>query len=132
MKEVRRTEYDKQPEHIILLGDGTYYYNYDVQEGERYTENGITPIYTAVCVMVQGMPNYNNIVKALIRNYYTTDEEFDLINSYNEAIQEGLTEGKDIIKYKDYLALRIQIKDYVKKDFQSDSQSVKAESLTRK
>lgn len=116
MKEIRRTEYYEQPEHVIMLGDGTYYYNYDVQEGERETEEGIVPTYTAVCVLVQGTPNYNSIVKALIRKYYTSDEEFDLINSYNEALSQGLTDGKDIENYKEYLVLRNAIKTYVRGD----------------
>lgn len=119
MKDIRRTEYEEKPEYIVYLGDGTYYYNYDLQEGTREvtTAEGISsvkPIWTAVTVMVQGSPNYKSIVKALIRKYYSADEEFDLINSYNEALSQGITEGKDVEQYKEYLVLRNQIKTYVK------------------
>lgn len=119
MKEVRRTEYDERPEYIVYLGDGTYYYNYDIQESEKFVIEGesnssVKPIWTAVTVMIQGNPNYKAIVRALIRKYYSADEEFDLINSYNEAMAQGLTEGKDIDDYKEYLALRVAIKKYVK------------------
>lgn len=121
MKDTRRTEYDKQPEHIMNLGDGTYYYNYDIQEKEMSRMDGDAPEqftgYDAVVALVQGTPEYKKTVKALIRKYYTSDEEFDLINSYNEALQKGLTEGKDIDAYKEYLALRNAIKAYVKGDF---------------
>lgn len=119
MKDVRRTEYEEKPEYIEYLGDGTYYYNYDLQEGEREVideegQSAMKPIWSAVAVMVQGNPNYKSIVKALIRAYYSADEEFDLINSYNEALSQGLTEGKDVEQYKEYLALRTQIKEKVK------------------
>lgn len=122
MRNPRRIQSFSEIPSVINLGNNSYYYNYDVKKSTAYKpemkENAaLVPAWTAIQVECSGnVPVYKDIVRAVLRKYLTLDEEFDLINSYNEAVASGETEGKDIDAYKEYLSLRKNIKDYVKKD----------------
>lgn len=122
MKSPRRVQADVQPEIIQKLGDGTFYYNYDVQEVQVEGTNPDTQEpemqtkYEFIQVMLRGVPEYKHLVLAILREYLTQDEEFDLINSYNEAITDGETSCEEIDEYKEYLTLRNTIKKNIKKD----------------
>ena len=114
MKEPARIHTNITPKMIEKLGNGTYYYRFDIQS--EYSEDSELQ-YNFIQVLLSGQPNYNNCVQAIIRSYLTIDEEFDLINSYNSYVQ-NLTNNSDVVdKYKDYLNLLTQIKTKVKEDF---------------
>ena len=102
---------------IEKLGNGTYYYRFDIQsEYSEYSEDSELQ-YNFIQVLLSGQPNYNNCVQAIVRSYLTIDEEFDLINSYNSYVQ-NLTDNSNVVdEYKDYLNLLTQIKTKVKEDF---------------
>lgn len=122
MENPRRIQSEEQPEVFQMLGDGTYYYNYDVKKVQvaDYNNESQQPVTKEMFnfgqVMLRGFPEYKAIVQAVIRQYVTLNEEFDLINSYNKAVASGVTEGNDITKYKEYIARVDAIKAMVKKD----------------
>lgn len=122
MKEPRRIQTNICPKIIQKLGNGTYYYHFDIQseETEVYDidqNSKIETQYNFIQVLLRGQPNYNDCVKAIVRSYLTIDEEFDLINSYNSYTQNLIDDSSAVDKYKDYLNLLTQIKTKVKEDF---------------
>lgn len=112
----------EKPDIIILLGDGTYYYSYDIVEGTRKNQNDEDEtVYSYSQVRVYGRPEYKAIVNAVIREYLTQDQEFDLINSYNK-INLGLQEEDGSTeKYLEYLKKLDTIKSKVKSDLNNIS-----------
>jgi hypothetical protein len=122
MESPRRIQADTKPEAFEMLGDGTYYYNYDVQEIQAQdtdpeTQEQVTKTkYSFIQVMLRGIPEYKALVQAVIREFVSQDQEFDLINSYNKAVAAGESEGDDITNYKEYLVLIDSIKTGVKND----------------
>ena len=73
--------------------------------------------YSYIQTHIYGNPNYNDCVKAIIREYLSAEEEFDLINSYN-SYQANLLDDESIAtNYLNYLNLLKQIKQNIKKDF---------------
>lgn len=116
---------DVYPQTIQKLGNGTYYYNYDIKEISVEVldlDNTIKEktYYSFIQVLLNGQPNYKDCVKAIVRRFLTVDEEFDLINSYN-SYSENLTSDSEVIneynEYKEYLNILKQIKAKVKEDF---------------
>lgn len=124
MLEPNRIQMDVYPQTIQKLGNGTYYYNYDIREVEAEVEildekdsTKFETQYNFIQVLLNGQPNYKDCVRAIIRSFITIDEEFDLINSYN-SYSENLTSDSEVInEYKEYLNILKQIKAKVKEDF---------------
>lgn len=123
MLEPRRIEMDVQPDLIEKLGNGTYYYNYDIKSKEVNVTNPETEDvtqetrWTYVQVHLHGQPDHKECIKAIIRQYVDQDEEFDLINSSNSIVL-GLSDNQtDRQKYLDYLTLVGEIKTKVRADF---------------
>ena len=125
MKEPKRITSFSKPESFQKLGNDTYYYNYNIVQTQAYSNEQVDGQWTEVLktayvflqVLLYGQPNYSDCVQAIIREYLTQDEEFDLINSYNAAVVTGETSSADITNYKEYLALLTTIKTNVKADF---------------
>lgn len=123
MLEPRRIEMNIQPNKIETLGDGTYYYNYDiksrvvsVQDMSDKKPHDET-MYNFVQVHLAGQPDYKEIIRAVIREHVTQDEEFDLINSSNRVVL-GLSDAtSDRQKYLEYLEVVEVIKQKVRADF---------------
>ena len=100
------------------MGNNTYYYNYITEVTQTITEdNKAVPVYKYIQVHLSGQPNYKQIVQAVLREYISQNEEFDLINSYNSYTQNLIDDSSVVDKYKDYLNLLTQIKTKVKEDF---------------
>lgn len=123
MLEPKRVEMNVQPNTIEKLGNGTYYYNYDITSKEvdvtdPETEEVTQKIrWTYIQVHLHGQPDHKECIKAIIRQYVDQDEEFDLINSSN-SIALGLSDNQtDRQKYLDYLTLVGEIKTKVRADF---------------
>lgn len=113
---------DVYPQTIQKLGNGTYYYNYDIKEISVEVldlDNTVKEktYYSFIQVLINGQPNYKDCVKAIVRKFLTVDEEFDLINSYNSYSENLTSDSKVINEYKEYLNILKQIKAKVKEDF---------------
>lgn len=129
MFEITRIKTTIKPEKVESLGNGIWYYNYDIKESiEPGQEGQDETVYDFVQVRISGTPDYNKCAKAIIRAYVNSDSEFDLMNSFN-AYQLGITNsvGED---YEEYLQLVKQIKTNVGKDFDKE-QVAKASSAPR-
>ena len=112
-----------QPNSIEKLGNGTYYYNYDIMSKEVDVTDPETEEvtqetrWTYIQVHLHGQPDHKECIKAIIRQYVDQDEEFDLINSSNSIVL-GLSDNQtDRQKYLDYLTLVGEIKTKVRADF---------------
>lgn len=123
MLEPKRIEMNVQPNSIEKLGNGTYYYNYDITQKEvtivdlETEEITQETRWTYIQVHLHGQPDHKECIKAIIRQYVDQDEEFDLINSSNSIIL-GLSDNQsDRQKYLNYLSLVGEIKTKVRADF---------------
>lgn len=113
---------NEQPIIINRLGNNNYIYTYVIETGnedvidiEGKTEN--KPYWVCIWVKLAGLPNYSDCVKGIIRNYYTAEEELNLIN-VGSRLQLGFDVSDDKLKeYEDYLHTIDTIKSKVKKDF---------------
>ena len=122
MLEPKRIQMNVQPKTIQKLGNGTYYYNYDIKEVEAevidYEGNTKSELqYNFIQVLISGQPNYKDCVKAIIRSFLTVDEEFDLINSYYSYTENLTEDSKALLEYKEYLSKLKEMKAKVKEDF---------------
>ena len=98
-----------KPNVIENLGNGYWYYNYNIQETEG--ENGSS--YTFTQIRVAGKPEYKKCVELILRQYMSESQEFDLINSANKDLMSGITDSANIDKYKTYLDEVEHIKNIV-------------------
>lgn len=107
---------NQRPNSITRLINNKYIYCYDIKsEPDVEDENGnIIKQYSWIQLELFGLPNYKDCVKAVIRHFYTQEEEFDLINSYNKSIINSEPDED----YKNYLNLLSEIKENVHNDFQ--------------
>lgn len=123
IKELRKIDFEEKPNIIQNLGNNKYYYIYDIEEKSRKIKNFDTEeieektYFYGVVVKMYNKPTYSECVKSIIRLYFSQDEEFDLINSYNKAILSNDLSNKAIEEYQEYLDLLDEIKSKVKKDF---------------
>ena len=122
MLEPNRIKMNVYPQTIQKLGNGTYYYNYDIKEVEAEVMDyeGDTKLelqYNFIQVLLSGQPNYKDCIKAIIRSFLTIDEEFDLINSYNSLSLQQSEDASITEDYQNYLNLLAEIKTKVKEDF---------------
>ena len=94
-----KTFSDTKPEIIENIGNGNYFFNYDIEE---YIEDDITK-YKYHQIELQSYPNYDNIVSEIIRNRFSydfreaairkgiinqNDSDFILFNSFAEETKQ--------------------------------------------
>ena len=108
--------------------DNTYLYRYDLQEipQERSDDSETRPIpegntYSYVSVMLNGYPNKNEVIKYLIRQLLTAEDELKIINDYNEVVSlvPEYESTEEYRTYMHYLTLRHEIKSKVSEDFKN-------------
>lgn len=123
IKKLTKIDFEHKPDIIQNLGNNKYYYVYDIETKLKKIINHETneveekTYFYGVVVKMYNKPTYNECVKSIIRLYFSQDEEFDLINSYNKAILSNDLSNKMIEEYQEYLDLLDEIKSKVKKDF---------------
>lgn len=113
---------NEQPIIINRLGNNNYIYTYVIETGnedvvdiEGKPEN--KPYWLCTWVKLAGLPNYSDCAKAIIRNYYTAEEELNLIN-VGSKLQLGFDVSQEKLdEYQEYLNVIDTIKSKVKKDF---------------
>lgn len=107
-----------RPVAFLPLGDGSYHYNYNIQEVEVAIPDSKKKetAYNYEVARFWGTPTYDKVVKAVIREKYDETQEFGLINKYN-AFALGLSEDpEDKAEYEAYLTELQAIKVMVKQD----------------
>jgi hypothetical protein len=126
MKELKRILSNTKPNIIENLGNGNWYYYYDIQPVKRevYDQNTKKEEsvlwYNFFLLKISEKPTYKKCVEKLIRHYISESEEFDLLNSACSDLLAGLTESNNITKYKESLATINEIKTNVAKDLEKD------------
>ena len=116
MFNIERIKTTIKPDKFESLGNGIWYYNYDIKESTQPGQNGEDEtVYDFVQVRIPGKPTYDNCALAIIRAYVDSNAEFDLMNSFN-AYQLGIADSVEE-DYEEYLQLVKQIKVNVGKDF---------------
>lgn len=88
---------------------------------KQLREEGVEPTVQWSCkeTTVKGEPGYGKCVEAVIRETYTADEEFAMINKYN-AYKAGIITDESIVEeYEGYLREVVSIKERVKRDLAS-------------
>lgn len=124
MLEPRRIESNITPQKFENLGNGNWYYNYDIQskvvevpkmDGSGETVNETRWNY--IQIKLGSKPEYKKCVEALIRKYITQSQEFDLINSTNRILLSGEEDKVAPPEYIEYLNLLDEIKTKIKADF---------------
>lgn len=124
MLEPKRVESNVTPQKFVNLGNGNWYYNYDIKsevvsvprmgnEEETITETR----WNYIQIKLGSKPEYKKCVETLIREYITQSQEFDLINTANRVLLNVGTEKMVPSEYLEYLDLVDEIKAKVKADF---------------
>lgn len=124
MLEPRRIESNITPQKFEDLGNGNWYYNYDIQSKvmevpkmEESEETVNETRWNYIQIKLGSKPEYKKCVEALIREYITQSQEFDLINSTNRILLSGEVDKVAPPEYIEYLNLLDEIKTKVKADF---------------
>ena len=108
--------------------DNTYLYRYDLHEipQEESDDSETRPIqegntYSYVSVMLNGYPNKSEVIKYLIRQLLTEEDELKIINDYNEVVNlvSGFENTDEYKTYMNYLTIRHEIKSKVSEDFKN-------------
>lgn len=113
---MNRAYYDMMPSNTEAVGNGDYFFRWDIQEEiiERDPEMGDITQYSCYEVTVSGEPTYDKCVRAIIRANYSEDQELAMINKFN-SYNNGIIEDNTIIEeYKNYLSFVAQTKEQVK------------------
>ena len=123
MLEPRRIYSNVVPSTIENLGNGNWYYNYDIQSEkveltlqEDETIPGEEIRYNYIQIKLSEKPEYKKCVELIIREFITQTQEFDLINSANKAILLEDKSSDDIAKYREYLDKVEEIKEKIAND----------------
>ena len=116
---------DIRPATIQPLGNGAYYYNFNVVERkEKDPETGEEKtVYDFDTVKVWDKPTYEKLVKAVIREDVDETKEFSFVNDYNAAQLGIITDtGKKAEAkkaYTEYLQFVVDVKAMVKADLEN-------------
>lgn len=93
-----------RPQIIQDLGNGSYYYNYNIVAKTETGEDGQErQSWDCETVQIWGKPTRAAVVKAVIRAELDETAEFDLVNSYNAA-NEGMLEKEAAEAKEAYMA----------------------------
>lgn len=117
-----RAFYDSEPKKFEAVGDGSYYYRWNIQQyqmsesGETTGENTRTA-WQADEVIVWEPVTTSKVIDAVIAAKYTASEEMRLVNDYN-AYQQGGRVTRDIVaEYQEYLTYTANARAMVMADF---------------
>lgn len=116
---------DIRPAIIEPLGNGAYYYNYNVVERkETDPETGEEKtVYDYDQVKVWDKPTYEKLVKTVIRDEIDETKEFSYVNDYNAAvlgiISDEAKKAEAVKSYKEYLQFVVDVKAMVKRDLEN-------------
>lgn len=101
---------------LLDLGDGSWHYNFNIEEIEETVDEVIQAHYEYDTVQVWGPPSYAIIVKAIIRDRYDESREFGIINEYNAHVLGIRINEEAVDVYVDFMAWVMAVKEMVAAD----------------
>lgn len=114
-----KTYYDEKPAVIEAVGDGGWYYRWNIKEVTIDTEEQLHTQWQCEQVVVYAPLTSNKIVQAVIAEVWGLDIENKMLNEFNGAqlgIYDEATAADKIAKYKQFLAKRNALKAQVDTD----------------
>ena len=123
--------YDMKPEVFSPVGDGSWFYRRNIKQETFNDDNGEHTQWSCDEVTVFGKPEYAMCVQAVIRDGYTQNEEFALINKYNSYQQGVLSDSSVVDNYKEYLSFVATVKKQVRKDLNMEDITVTVSDAPR-
>lgn len=111
-------EYDYKPKAIEPVGDGSYFYRWNIEQIEKQEIPSQTPViaYRCECVIVWGPLSSDEITRCVINEIWGNGIEQKLINEYNAYILGiGKVQYKD--NYFNFLTERELIKEQIDIDY---------------
>ena len=115
---MRRSYHDSKPVAIEAVGNGNYFYRWDIKSEtvDMGPDMGEREQWSCEEALIEGEPDYGKLVTAVIRKDYSADAEMALVNKYN-AYQQGISDDGSIVgEYSDFLSLVSSVKAMVRKD----------------
>lgn len=111
-----------RPPVFEALGNGAYYYNYNIVENQITDENGeVQTSFDYDQVKVWGTPTKKEVIKAVIADRWDITQEIDLAND-NKRFELGLSDDVALQgNYVQYLNEIDAIKQMVESDFSTAS-----------
>jgi hypothetical protein len=111
---------DVRPPVLLDLGDGSWHFNYNIKEVPVITESGEDKTtFEYDTVHIGGSPEYEKLVKAVIAEHYSLEEETALINKYNAFAMKLSVDPADKEKYETYLKKVSGLKAMIKGDLRA-------------
>lgn len=114
-----KSNYDEKPAVIEAVGNGGYFYRWDIKEVAMGTEEEQRTQWECQEVVVYAPLSSNKIVKVVIAEIWGLDVENKMLNEFNAAqlgIYDNATAQSKIAKYKAFLSERAAIKAQVDND----------------
>ncbi len=109
---IKKVFYDKIPNSIENIGNGTHLYRWDIEE----VDSDNMHCYSCYEVVIYGAMSSNSIIEQVLSAVYGTDVEAKLINDYN-AVNEGILDISYKDRYIQYLSDRKCLKEQIEKDY---------------
>ena len=114
-----KTYYDDKPAIIEAVGNGGWYYRWDIKEVTIDIKERPRTQWQCEQVIVYAPLTSNKIVQAVIAEVWGLDIENKMLNEFNGAqlgIYDEATSAEKIAKYKQFLAERNALKAQVDSD----------------
>lgn len=93
-----------KPKVFENLGNGAWYFNYNIEETSRTNEDGSHEVaYDYEQVKVWGLPTKGAVIKLVIADNYSIEQEIDLSNDYTRFTLGISSDPSLKVKYIDYL-----------------------------
>ena len=116
---IMKTYYDERPTVIEAVGDGGWYYRWNINEVQFESEDAPRTQWECEQVIVYAPLTSNKIVQAVIGEVWGLDIENKMLNEFNGAqlgIYDEATTADKIAKYKAFLTERHALKAQVDSD----------------
>lgn len=113
------SNYDEKPSVIEAVGNGGWYYRWNIQEETIESEEQPRKQWSCEQVIVYAPLTSNKIVQAVIAEVWGLDIENKMLNEFNGAnlgVYDEATAADKIAKYKQFLAERNALKAQVDSD----------------
>lgn len=111
--------YDNKPSVFEAVGDGGWYYRWNIKEVQIESEDAPRTQWACEQVIVYAPLTSNKIVQAVIAEAWGLDIENKMLNEFNGAqlgIYDEATKADKIAKYKAFLSERNALKAQVDSD----------------